>query len=163
MLRSDNTPRGATTTVTRPEPGDLPRPPLSIDAIPRDVYTRFAMGHRSFTDAAGAVWNVWDVHPQWTERRSGEERRRSDDDPTVEPPVLERRAKRPDRRTGGADEGARIRIAEGLSRGWLAFESGSDKRRLAPIPIGWDQLSDRELEGLLAKATQAAARRRPIE
>ena len=120
------------------------------------------MGHRSFTDAAGAVWNVWDVLPQWTERRSGEERRRSDDDPTVEPPVLERRAKRPDRRTGGG-EGARIRIAEGLSRGWLAFESGPDKRRLAPIPVGWDQLSDRELEALLARASQTPVKRRLVE
>jgi hypothetical protein len=117
------------------------------------------MGHRSFTDASGTTWNVWDVIPQWTERRSGEERRRSDDDPTVDPPVLERRKRQPDRRTGAAD-GARIRIAEGLSRGWLAFESGADKRRLAPIPVGWEGFSDDELAALCVKASQAPAKRR---
>lgn len=117
------------------------------------------MGHRSFTDASGTLWNVWDVIPQWTERRSGEERRRSDDDPTVDPPVLERRQRKPDRRTG-TDDGARIRIAEGLSRGWLAFESGGDKRRLAPIPAGWEALSEADLAALCAKASQASARRR---
>lgn len=119
------------------------------------------MGHRSFTDSAGIQWNVWDVIPQWTERRSGEERRRSDDDPSVDPPVLERR-RQPDRRAHG-DDGARIRIAQGLSRGWLAFESNLDKRRFAPIPLGWEQLSDPELEQLCGKATQAPARRRLLD
>jgi hypothetical protein len=120
------------------------------------------MGHRSFTDAAGINWNVWDVIPQWTERRSGEERRRSEDDPTVDPPVLERRRRQPDRRVGATDS-ARIRIAEGLSRGWLAFESKLDKRRLAPIPPGWEELTDLELEGLCARASQAPAKRRLLE
>jgi len=117
------------------------------------------MGHRSFTDAAGIHWNVWDVTPQWTERRSGEERRRSDEDPAVDLPVLERRRRQSDRR-GGAGDGPRIRIAEGLSRGWLAFESKLDKRRLAPIPPGWEELADIELEALCAKASQAPAKRR---
>ena len=120
------------------------------------------MGHRSFTDAAGIHWNVWDVTPQWTERRSGEERRRSDEDPAVDPPVLERRRRQSDRR-GGAGDGSRIRIAEGLSRGWLAFESKLDKRRLAPIPPGWEELADIELEALCAKASQAPAKRRLLE
>ena len=119
------------------------------------------MGHRSFTDSNGIDWNVWDVMPQWTERRSGEERRRADDDAAIDPPVLERR-RVPDRR-GGTTDGSRIRIPQGLSRGWLAFESGQDKRRLAPIPAGWEELTDAELESLCARATQAPARRRPGE
>ena|SRR5687768_4144357 len=117
------------------------------------------MGHRSFTDAGGTVWNVWDVVPQWTERRSGEERRHSDEDPTVDPPVLERRKRQPDRRSATGDS-TRIRISEGLSRGWLAFESAVDKRRLAPIPQGWEELDDHELAALCARATQASAKRR---
>ena len=119
------------------------------------------MGHRSFIDAAGVHWNVWDVIPQWTERRSGEERRRPEDDPRHDPPVLERRAKQP--RRGESQDGTRIRIAAGLSRGWLAFESNRDKRRLAPIPAGWESLSDGELEALCAKASQAPSTRRLIE
>jgi hypothetical protein len=122
------------------------------------------MGHRSFTDASGKQWNVWDVIPQWTERRSGEERRRGDDDPDVDPPVLERRRtdRRTDRRTE-SHEGSRIRIAAGLSRGWLAFESDQDKRRLAPIPPGWESLTDLELAALCEKAHQAPPKRRLIE
>lgn len=120
------------------------------------------MGHRSFTDAVGIQWNVWDVIPQWTERRSGEEQRRSEEDPTVDPPVLERRGRQPDRR-GGTGDGSRIRIAEGLSRGWLAFESNLDKRRLAPIPAGWEELTDLDLEALCARASQAPPKRRLIE
>jgi hypothetical protein len=119
------------------------------------------MGHRRFTDAAGAVWDVWDVVPQWTERRSGEERRRSDVD-ADDPPVLERRARIPDRRGANAD-GSRIRIADGLSRGWLAFESRDDRRRLAPIPAGWESLTDQELAELCATATRALPKRRPVD
>jgi hypothetical protein len=119
------------------------------------------MGHRSFTDTSGTHWNVWDVVPQWTERRSGEERRRPDNDPGDDPPVLERRKKQ-QRRAETRDAG-RVKIASGLSRGWLAFESAHDKRRLAPVPAGWEELSDAELEALLRKATQAPATRRLIE
>ncbi len=119
------------------------------------------MGHRSFTDAAGVLWSVWDVIPQWTERRSGGDRRRADGDPDADPPVLERR--RHDTRRGENEDGSRIRIAAGLSRGWLAFESAHDRRRLAPVPPGWDGLSDAELEALCAKAIEAPPRRRLIE
>ena len=93
---------------------------------------------------------------------AGEERRRvDDDDPSIDPPVLERR-RIPDRR-GGTIEGSRIRIPQGLSRGWLAFESEHDKRRFAPIPVGWEEMSDEALESLCVRATQAPARRRPTE
>jgi hypothetical protein len=38
--------------------------------------------------------------------------------------------------------------------GWIVFEmkNGDDKRRLYPIPKGWDELPDAELEVLLQKA-----------
>ena len=116
------------------------------------------MGHRSFTDTAGVVWNVWDVLPQWTERRSGE-RRRSDPNDAVDPPVLERRGKG-NRRAGSADTGARVRIASGLSRGWLAFEADGDKRRLAPIPAGWEDLDESQLAELCRRATPITSRPR---
>jgi hypothetical protein len=37
-------------------------------------------------------------------------------------------------------------------QGWLAFESGERKLRLAPVPSGWDELTDAQLRELLAQA-----------
>lgn len=37
--------------------------------------------------------------------------------------------------------------------GWLVFESATEKRRLAPVPAGWSELSDDSLCALCAKAT----------
>jgi hypothetical protein len=39
-----------------------------------------------------------------------------------------------------------------LSDGWLCFESGSEKRRLAPIPSGWEVCGTRALEQLCSRA-----------
>jgi hypothetical protein len=36
--------------------------------------------------------------------------------------------------------------------GWLVFESAREKRRLAPVPAGWSELSDDALAALCAKA-----------
>jgi hypothetical protein len=47
-------------------------------------------------------------------------------------------------------------------QGWLSFDSGTDKRRLSPIPDGWQGLSDEELVQLLERADVASAvRSRP--
>ena len=45
-------------------------------------------------------------------------------------------------------------LAQLYYTGWMVFETkaGDDKRRLYPIPRGWDQLPDAELEVLLHKA-----------
>lgn len=37
--------------------------------------------------------------------------------------------------------------------GWLVFESESEKRRLAPVPTGWNERSDEALRALCASAT----------
>jgi hypothetical protein len=55
----------------------------------------------------------------------------------------------------------RVPVAEVWINGWLAFESNDEKRRLTPIPDGWDRLSDRELQNLLEAAGAVAARRPP--
>ena len=49
-----------------------------------------------------------------------------------------------------------------LRNGWLAFESlsGSGKRRLIDFPADWMTLGDGELEGLLARASDAPVRKR---
>lgn len=46
-----------------------------------------------------------------------------------------------------------------FQQGWLCFDSGTEKRRLSPIPDGWQQLSDGQLEQLSERA-QVASRKR---
>ena len=121
------------------------------------------MPHRAFTDTTGTLWQVWEVIPQWADRRTGTARRhRSPDDPDVDPPVLEQR-RRPDRRQGLPDRFPRIRLTGGLDGGWLAFESTGERRRLSPIPADWEHASDPELERWCRSAAAAAPPRRLIE
>lgn len=42
--------------------------------------------------------------------------------------------------------------------GWLVFETADEKRRLAPIPEGWSELSDQALAGLCASAAAQSRR-----
>lgn len=44
-------------------------------------------------------------------------------------------------------------LPEEYRHGWLVFESATEKRRLAPVPPGWRDLSDEALAALCAKAT----------
>ena len=121
------------------------------------------MPHRAFTDTAGTDWQVWAVKPQWADRRTGAQRRaRSVDDPDVDPPVIEQR-RSTDRRKGLPDQFRRVRLAGGLENGWLAFESSGERRRLAPIPTGWESVSEKELELLCRRATAMGTSRRLIE
>jgi hypothetical protein len=46
-------------------------------------------------------------------------------------------------------------VSAGLEKGWLAFVSGSSKRRLAPFPPGWESATPVELERLCAAARVA--------
>lgn len=50
-------------------------------------------------------------------------------------------------------------LPDGLSHGWLCFESELGKRRLARFPSTWRQFTDRELETLARAATPARATR----
>ena len=46
-----------------------------------------------------------------------------------------------------------VYLESALVQGWLAFESASgDRRRLAPFPHGWEESTDGQLRGLLARA-----------
>jgi hypothetical protein len=48
-------------------------------------------------------------------------------------------------------------VSPGLERGWLAFVSGSNKRRLAPFPPEWQTADSGELERLCGIARAARA------
>ena len=83
---------------------------------------------------------MWQVHPSAAERRFVQ-RRVKDEDRTDS---AERRSGH-ERRTG-APRKARATIAEEFTYGWLCFECGEEKRRLAPVPEGWDRADDETIE-----------------
>jgi hypothetical protein len=56
-----------------------------------------------------------------------------------------------------------MRVSGAYEKGWLAFESKHDKRRLAPVPEGWENFDDRELGRLVEQARPAGRSRRLIE
>ena len=49
-------------------------------------------------------------------------------------------------------------LPEAMREGWLAFESGSQKRRLVPRPGMWATATDEELWELCLRATPVAGR-----
>ncbi len=83
------------------------------------------MPHRRFRDDIGRVWDVWDVHPTDAESR--------DLSGGLENPV-----------SGAA-----------RTRGWVAVEGPAERRRLAPIPLGWGEASVARLLELLAQSSLA--------
>jgi len=54
-------------------------------------------------------------------------------------------------------------VSPGLEHGWLAFASGDNKRRLAPIPADWAMATDAELEALCESARHAPTPRYPLD
>ena len=107
------------------------------------------MPHRQFTDSKQTTWEVWDVEPSHAERR-----RRAED---------RRRAGRPSGERRQVEDRTRVRISSDLSHGWLAFESKHDRRRLAPIPTGWEALDEAALEQLCQQAQPIGKPRRLLE
>lgn len=96
------------------------------------------MTHRKIKDGLGRAWDVWEVYPSAVEQRmSGEYPAVPDGDGAV-----------PEKRE------VRIRVPSALQDGWLAFQSGKDRRRLTPIPERWVMLDDAELVRLLDLANR---------
>lgn len=108
------------------------------------------MAHRAFTDSAGVAWEVWEVHPgvasagaemaesELVDRRSGEERR------GASPPAVAMTSPPPTERRVIAER--RVGVSIPMRGGWLAFQSASERRRLVPIPHGWAEDSETQLE-----------------
>jgi hypothetical protein len=57
---------------------------------------------------------------------------------------------RPD---SAAPLGGHVTVAEGYGEGWLTFQSELEKRRLAPVPASWVELSEVQLAALLERAS----------
>lgn len=91
---------------------------------------------REFIDPAGRTWKVWSVYPQYADRREAHRQ-------GIPRPGGERRH----------HEEPRVQLDGPFRHGWLTFESANERRRLAPIPPGWDDGSDEALLRLCERAT----------
>jgi hypothetical protein len=94
------------------------------------------MPHRRVQDESGRWWDVWDTRPTIIDRRAGRERR------TGGRSAADRRQK----------SEPRVSVEPEFRKGWLAFQSGVEWRRFAPIPDAWESMSDGELLALLGRA-----------
>ena len=48
--------------------------------------------------------------------------------------------------------GSAANVRPGFEGGWLGFECEGERRRLAPVPAGWEEASDDDLRAMLARA-----------
>lgn len=110
------------------------------------------MTHRTFKDKKGLRWDVWEVKPTAAERRYLQ-RRVHDEDRTDS---TERRSGEERRRS----KIARTPIASEFASGWLCFECPTEKRRLAPVPEGWERVDDDTIEQWCC-AAKPVVRRKP--
>jgi hypothetical protein len=98
------------------------------------------MTHRKIKDGDGKWWDVWEVYPSAVEQRmSGEQ-----------PAVADVDGSKTERRD------FRVVVPSALQQGWLAFQAGNERRRLAPIPDDWIKLNDAALIALLWRADRLA-------
>ena len=104
------------------------------------------MDTRTFIDVMGTEWQVWEVYPRLVERRLLRERR------------AERRGYEERRHV----QVGRPTLPRQILGGWLAFQSKHERRRLIPVPDAWEELTDRELQALLAHSQLSSRPRRPV-
>jgi len=102
------------------------------------------VAYRVFHDGFGNTWEVWQVTPEFVDRRTD-----------ANPPLRSE-----DRREH--QEPRFIKSLE-LKSGWLTFHSKLERRRLAPVPPEWESMSDAQLSELLARAKISGKTRRLIE
>ncbi len=86
---------------------------------------------RAFTDSAGTEWRVWDVLPSATTQSFS-----------------------------AGMGGLSSLMGTAYASGWLCFESPTEKRRLAPIPVDWGSSGERELERMKERAVAVLEPRR---
>ena len=101
------------------------------------------MAYREFLDENGERWKVWDVTP--------DERIFAPRTPTP-PSQAGLRLER--------SQSARTEVTPTRSRGWLAFQSSRENRRLSPIPPRWEEASDADLAAFMREASPVQNRYR---
>jgi len=92
------------------------------------------VAYKVFNAPDGTEWEVWQVLPSTTERRKNESDARASAGSRAGV------ATPPERRL--TDTGPRAVVMAKFENGWLCFESKKgEKRRLVPVPEGWDTAS----------------------
>ena len=115
------------------------------------------MPYRTFIDSTGSEWQVWDIVPRLSERRTPQraERRVA----IVPIPFADRRSGSDQRRPTQA---RRAVLRGSYAQGWLCFDNSREKRRLAPIPSDWTTCSEQLLEVYARHAEAVAGAQRLI-
>ena len=106
------------------------------------------VSYRTFLDSRGKRWEVWRVTPAAAERRKADRRAAAGGSDAFKG-ALERR-KTPERRRSPFQR--TTAVSTEFSQGWLCFESEGEKRRLAPVPPGWDEAGPDRLSTWLQAA-----------
>lgn len=114
------------------------------------------MPYRTFVDSTRAEWQVWDIVPRLSERRSAEPTGRR-----VATRVISFADRRHDERRRVVD--ARRSVLRGsYAHGWLCFESELEKRRLSPIPLDWTTCEEDRLDLYKRQAERVSRTSRPF-
>jgi len=108
------------------------------------------MPYRTFVDSTNAEWQVWDIVPRLSERRSSETTDRRDETKVI--PFANRRRDNPRR----IIDSRRASLRGTYALGWLCFEHDSEKRRLSPIPADWTSCSEELLEAYARRAERVS-------
>jgi hypothetical protein len=106
------------------------------------------MAYRTFLDDNGRYWQVWESHPHVFERRKSERRQGSGNWSGNDRREVQDRRQQTRARS--------VLVDPRMASGWLTFESFTEKRRLAPVPPHWDEMSVRELIALWERANPVA-------
>ena len=105
------------------------------------------MSYRTFHDSTGKRWEVWLVTPAAAERRKADRRAASSGSGYAGNPE---RRHTPERRRSPFLRS--VAVASEFSDGWLCFESQGEKKRLAPVPVGWQEAGPDRLSSWLQAA-----------
>ena len=98
---------------------------------------------RTFRDAIGQDWQVWETHP------------------VIESASTTAFGQFMANQRSLSGTGQPVTVREEYVNGWLTFTNGSDKRRLVPIPSDWQATDDDQLRQYLDRAVNSPAPRRP--
>jgi len=105
---------------------------------------------REFVDGERRTWQVWDTVPKTASESALFERSAQI---LAQSEARDIEDARQDRAAAAA---ALRRFTHGREHGWLTFMHGNDKRRLSPIPDGWERVDDAHLAALLQRAERVS-------